>query len=130
MALTTEDQVAIQQLYARYNHAIDSGKADVWAACFTADGTFDSGQGTFKGTEALTGFANGFHGQMKGNARHWTNNIMVDADGAGAKGTCYLQLYMRQDGKSNMIVSGIYNDTLVKSGPEWKFTSRAVKGDS
>ena len=42
MGLSVEDQLAIQQLYARYNHAIDFGRADEWAACFTSDGVFNS----------------------------------------------------------------------------------------
>lgn len=55
--LSIEDQLAIQQLYARYNHAIDAGKGDAWAACFTAEGTFDSATGSFAGTEQLAAFA-------------------------------------------------------------------------
>ncbi len=131
MPLSADDHVQIQQLYARYNHAIDAGKADAWAATFTADGTFDSGQGKFAGTEQLAGFANGFHGQMKGKARHWTNNLVVDGDGGSATGSCYLLLNLGQEpGKPpTTLIAGIYNDTLARSGGDWKFTSRAVKPD-
>jgi uncharacterized protein (TIGR02246 family) len=79
-ALATEDMLAIQQLYARYNHAIDSGEAAGWAACFTADGTFTSGaSGSYAGTEQLAAFAQGFASRMK--ARHWTNNLLLEAAG-------------------------------------------------
>jgi hypothetical protein len=128
MSLSVEDQLAIQQLYAKYNHYIDSGKAADWAACFTADGVFNSGQGTFTGTEALTGFVNGFAQQLK--ARHWTNNLIIEGDGDKATGTCYLNLLALQPGKpASTLITGIYTDTLSKAGGEWKFTSRAVAAD-
>ena len=50
--LSTQDYVDIEQLYAQYNHAIDSGDAEAWAATFTADGSFNK----FTGHEALAGF--------------------------------------------------------------------------
>ena len=105
-ALSTEDMVAIQQLYARYNHAIDFGKGDAWAACFTADGTFKSGAGNFAGTEQLAGFANGFSQRIK--ARHWTNNLIIEPADGGAAGTCYLMLLRL--GESPEKPTGILHD--------------------
>jgi DNA-binding GntR family transcriptional regulator len=126
--LAVEDQLAIQQLYARYNHAIDSGDATGWAACFTADGTFSSATGNFAGTQQLTEFASGFASRLK--ARHWTNNLVIDADGEGAKGTCYLMLLLLAEGKANILTTGIYTDQLVRDGGAWKFASRSVAGDA
>src|SRR5690606_15710924 len=48
--LAANDYIEIQQLYARYNTAIDRNDADAWADTFTADGVF---AGNFKGREAL-----------------------------------------------------------------------------
>ena len=129
MALSVEDQLAIQQLYARYNHAIDSGRAAEWAACFTPDGVFDSGPaGVFTGTEGLAGFVTGFSAQLK--ARHWINNLILEGDGSTASGTCYLDLLALQAGKpASTMITGIYTDKLKKVGADWKFTSRAVKAD-
>ena len=72
MPIAVEDQLAIQQLYARYNHAIDSGNGAGWAATFAADGVFTSASGTFTGTQQLAEFATGFGSRLK--ARHWTGN--------------------------------------------------------
>ncbi|MEO8540141.1 MAG: nuclear transport factor 2 family protein [bacterium] len=132
MALSVEDQLSIQQLYAKYNHAIDFGKAAEWAATFTPDGVFNSGNGTFAGTEQLTGFCSGFATQLK--ARHWTNNLILEGDGARATGCCYLALYRLTPGQqppAGVLITGIYNDELAK-GPDgaWRFTSRAVTGDA
>ena len=132
MSLSVEDQLAIQQLYARYNHALDSGKGDDWAATFSADATFSSATGTFTGTEQLAGFGNGFAQRLK--ARHWTNNLVLEGDGAKASGSCYLALFRLSPGEqppASILVTALYNDELAK-GPDgaWRFTKRTVVGDA
>jgi hypothetical protein len=127
-SLATEDLLAIQQLYARYNHAIDSGDGPGWARCFTPDGTFTSASGTFTGSDALATFATGFATRLK--ARHWTNNLVIDADGDGARGRCYLMLLRLAEGSpASILTTGIYDDRLVRDGGGWKFASRNVTGD-
>jgi hypothetical protein len=128
MGLNTEDRLAIQELYARYNHAIDFGHADDWAACFTPEGTFSSpGAPESKGTAALAAFASGFAATMK--ARHWTNNLVLTPNGNGVSGTCYLVLLNLAAKPASIMISGIYQDELVRSGGEWKFASRKVSVD-
>ncbi len=132
MALSVEDQLAIQHLYAKYNHAIDSGNGAGWAATFAADGVFSSATGTFTGTEQLQGFGDGFAKRLK--ARHWVNNLVLDGDGAKATGSCYLVLYRLTPGEqpaANILTTAIYNDELAK-GPDgaWRFTKRTVAGDA
>src|SRR5437870_3522055 len=41
MAGSFEDKFVIQELIARYNHAIDFGNYDAWVECFTIDGIFE-----------------------------------------------------------------------------------------
>ena len=125
--LSTDDMLAITQLYARYNHAIDSGNGAGWAATFTPDGTFSSASGTFAGTDQLSAFATGFAQRIK--ARHWTNNLVIDPAENGATGSCYLILYALQEGKPNIFTTGIYKDQLVKTDGGWKFASRTVDRD-
>jgi 3-phenylpropionate/cinnamic acid dioxygenase small subunit len=130
MPLSTEETLAIQQLYARYNHAIDSGDAQGWAACFTAEGTFSSATGNFAGREQLAAFAEGFARRLK--ARHWTNNLLIDAADGGASGKCYLMLLRLGDAdtSTSILTTGIYTDALVKEDGAWKFKSRSVAGDA
>lgn len=131
MGLSTDDQLAIQQLYARYNHAIDAGKGDDWAACFSPDGTFSSGSGTFNGTAALAEFATGFGSRIK--ARHWITNLVLSGDGSTATGSCYLALYRLTPGEkppASVLTTAIYNDELSKSGGAWRFTKRVVTADA
>ncbi|MEO9256012.1 MAG: nuclear transport factor 2 family protein [Tepidiformaceae bacterium] len=128
--LTIEDQLAIQQLYARYNHAIDGGKGDAWAACFTADGTFDSASGSFAGTEQLAAFATAFAQRLK--ARHWITNLVMDAANDGATGSCYLMLLRLGNAEkpTSILTTAIYHDTLKNVGGQWKFSSRKVEADA
>lgn len=125
MPLTTDDRIAIQDLAARYNTAIDAGNADAWAATFTPDGTFESSGRTHQGTEALAAFAKGFAERMAG-ARHWNNNLVIDGDGDQATLGCYLLLW-----RGGQIVSSArYEDTLRRVNGEWRFASRRVVPDA
>ena len=60
--LTTQDYIDIEQLYAQYNHAIDSGDGEGWAATFTPDGAFNR----FAGKDALVGFIKQWKEKMNG----------------------------------------------------------------
>lgn len=130
MPLSTDDTLAIQQLYARYNHAIDFGDGAGWADCFTPDGTFASASGTFTGHEQLAAFAEGFSKRIR--ARHWTNNLVVEPAEGGATGRCYLMLLRLGDAdtSTSILTTAVYEDALVKGDAGWKFTSRNVKGDA
>lgn len=127
MPLDPADTLEILQLAARYNHAIDYGDPEAWAGTFTEDGTFNTAQGVQQGHEALAQFAAGFGTQMAG-ARHWTNNHIVDGDGDSATHTCYLNLIQTSDSAKSMI-TGKYEDTLVKIDGQWRFSSRTVSAD-
>lgn len=135
MALTTEDRLAIQELYARYNHAIDLGDPKGWAATFTEDGVFSAPTtGTFEGAQALLEFAERAQGVK---ARHWTNNLVLDGDGRSAAdgdarsaaGSCYLLLLGVAQRPANVLASGIYRDELVCTPGGWRFRRRTVEID-
>jgi 3-phenylpropionate/cinnamic acid dioxygenase small subunit len=128
--LTSDDRVAIHELYARYNHAIDAGRSEDWAACFAPGGTFDDGRAVVSG-EGLAKFAEAFAARVKG--RHWTNNLVLDEDGDGVAGSCYLMLMRLTPGEqppASPLVTAIYRDRVVRTPAGWKFASRKVHADS
>ncbi|MEI2698524.1 MAG: nuclear transport factor 2 family protein [Microthrixaceae bacterium] len=133
MALGTDDIVALQQLYARYNHLIDAGDGEKWAALFVEDGTLDTGMGfTVEGNPAARiEFAAGVPVMMPG-GRHIATNVLVDGDGDEASGAAYLQLWVADDenGGFKILVSGIYRDTLRRQGGSWKFVTRVLEPDT
>jgi hypothetical protein len=124
--LSPQDHAEIQQLYAKYNHAIDSGNAEEWAATFTADGVFNN---RFTGREALIGFVNNWKANGT-SRRHWNSNLTVTASGQGAKGSVYLMLLDVGVKPAAVMATGVYSDELVKTADGWRFKSRAVKMDA
>lgn len=129
MTLPVENILAIQQLYASYNHAIDFGDAEGWADCFTADATFDAQPvGPLKGRDALVGFARNYSQNVRG--RHWTNNLVLEETPGGARGTCYLILFRLGEGGAAPWITGIYRDELTREADGWRFTSRTMTSDA
>jgi hypothetical protein len=128
-SLTAQDLVEIQQLYARYNHTIDSGVDEGmgWARTFTADGEFPPGKVT--GHKALAEFAKGFHTKTP-TLRHWNTNLMIMPSPGGASGSVYLLLVdAGGEGKPPTIrTAATYVDDLVKTSEGWRFKKRTIIG--
>lgn len=129
MPLSLADRLDIQDLLARYNHAIDSADTATWAATFIADGTFTSGGRTRTGTAELEAFAADFAARMPG-SRHWNNNIVIEGDGDQARMSCYLQLLKTGNSEpATLVTTAKYEDTLQRVDGTWRFTSRTVLRD-
>ncbi len=129
MSLSSDDIIEIQQHYARYNTAIDTGDGKGFAACFVPQGVFDSGMGdVIEGREGIAGFADQTHSAMPG-MRHNVTNIVIEGDGSHAQGSAFLIGYLT-DGGYKVIVTGRYTDELTKTDDGWRFTKRIFKADS
>lgn len=124
--LTFEDKYEITELAARYNHALDTGDGDAWAATFTDDGVFASSGSTLTGTEALAEFA---RDRDNARQRHWTNNIVIDGDGREATLRCYLHVMLVGTPGIEIVTSGRYTDQLRRVDGEWKFSRRELEID-
>ncbi len=126
-SLTADDYVEIQQLYARYNNAIDSGDAEGYAATFVPDGTFN----TFTGHDALVGFINDWRGKMNGaTRRHWNTNLTITGTPEGASGSVYLMLVDVSTRPPSIVAEAKYDDQLVKTPDGWRFKKRVTKADT
>lgn len=127
-----EDIIEIQQLYSVYNHVIDGGRGEEWAALFVEDGTLDTGLGfAVEGTpSARAEFASGVPLMMPG-SRHVATNVRIDVDGDSATGSAYLQLWVAdEDAGVKVLVSGVYVDTLRKDAGQWRFVTRVLVPDA
>jgi hypothetical protein len=122
--LTTQDYIDIEQLYATYNHAIDSGDGEAWAATFTPDGTFNK----FAGHDQLVGFIQTWKEKMNGGARrHWNTNLRIVPSKEGASASVFLMLV--DVNTKGIVATGMYSDTLVKTASGWRFKTRQTKMD-
>ena len=136
-ALSSEDHVEIQALYATYTHSLDSGDAEGWAETFTPDGVLlmvapgdaeDAGL-RIAGRDALARFATGAHAANGGHMRNWQSQAMITATSGGAQGRCYLMLFRTVDGPAAIQTSGVFTDRLVKTAVGWRFAQRTLRGD-
>jgi hypothetical protein len=131
-ALTALDYAEIQQLYAHYAYAYDSGAVEEYTRAFTADGEFIiTGGQTFKGTARLAQLARsgptGTGSPVKNRLTlsHFTTNVAIDPAAEGARGRAYLAVIeVRKGGERFVRSSGLYEDSLVKTSDGWRFKSR------
>jgi ketosteroid isomerase-like protein len=127
MALATQDIVDITQIYAAYNHAVDNGDGDAFAALFVADGALAPGGDPIAGTDALAAFARSVPGAMPG-IRHLASNVMVSGDGDEATGACYLSVLIA-GAQPQLLMTGRYRDTLRREAAGWRFVRRDFEAD-
>jgi SnoaL-like domain len=127
--LSTDDYVAIQQLYARFNTALDTGQAQQFADTWTDDGEFVGGRGPGRGSEVRTPIKGRAElvamGQRAGvGTRHFVTNLVVTPTVDGARASCYLVLLNARNSPPSITETAIYEDTLVKTAQGWKFRKR------
>jgi hypothetical protein len=126
MMLSAQDYVEIQQLYAQYNVAIDTGDAQAYAATFTPDGVFN----TFSGHDALVGFIKIWRERLNGaSRRHWNTNLLINGEGKNATGSVYLMLLDVSTKPVSIAAVATYTDSLVKTSNGWRFTKRMTHND-
>ena len=133
-ALTPADHVEIRNLYAKYNHYVDSGKDNGWAyaSLWTEDAVFHINLGNdrvVRGREELAAVAQGAGSPppvLK--AAHHAVNIMIEPTPDGAHGRAYLVMVSSPtQGASETGLSAIYEDDLVKTADGWKFKMRTIE---
>ena len=124
-ALTAQDLVDIQQLYAKYNWTLDAGDAEGYASTFTPDGVFNNNVGH----DAIVKFANTFHAGLDAHVHHWNTNLMIQPTADGASGQVYLVLVDFANKPATIATSATYSDELVKMAQGWRFKKRTTKGD-
>src|SRR5262245_783063 len=124
--LTSDGLVQIQQLYAKYNWALDGGDSQGYAATFTPDGVFNNNVGH----DAIVKFADTFHAGVGSHVKHWNTNLMITPSATGANGQVYLVLVDFATKPPSIFTSATYADELVKTPQGWRFKRRATKGDA
>jgi hypothetical protein len=122
---SAQDYIDVQQLYARYAHAIDTGERDgaAWAETFIPDGVFSK---TTVGHDALATFAKNWH-ENRGGAQiqHWNTQLLIIPTTGGARGSTYLMLVDRRTQPPSIMSVNKYEDELVRTGGGWRFKSRS-----
>ncbi|HVW45177.1 MAG TPA: nuclear transport factor 2 family protein [Amycolatopsis sp.] len=132
---STEDRLAVLDLYARQSHAIDGGDAAGWAATFTPGGSFESP--TYRlvatGTAELTAFAADSNSAALARGeqlRHWISAVVLSHAGEDALAAqAYLLIIATSSAGSRIDRSVRLVDDLRRVDGEWLVTRRKVLRD-
>jgi hypothetical protein len=132
--LSTEDRLAINDLYARYCVMTDLGDPEGWARCFTEDGAFitkSEMRGRAQLTEAGMRGLKARESNPHVNSQHWHGNLIVEGDSQRAEAFCYLIRVAknRASGAFEIVTHSFYQDVLVKLNGQWLFESRRALSD-
>ncbi|HEY1720370.1 MAG TPA: nuclear transport factor 2 family protein [Magnetospirillaceae bacterium] len=121
------DKIAITELVARYNHAIDHQDAVTWANLFTEDGILiTNDQIRAQGRTALLAYAQSAPPEGR-SRRHWTSNVLIEIDGNTATLKAYVMVFNLAEGLSAPYLMAEYDDCLVKSDGQWRFRLRHMR---
>jgi len=121
-----EDQVALYQLISSYGPAVDSGSAEVVAAIWTEDGTYDTIPAPLEGRAALEGMvrSEGHQGLIANGCAHVMALPYVTLDGDRAVSTGYSRVYLN-DGDGFRVWRASSNRWEFERRPEgWRAVSR------
>jgi uncharacterized protein (TIGR02246 family) len=118
------DGDAIRDLVRRYAHHAWRGEAAGAAALFAEQGVMDTGdRPPLVGRDAILAEYTQAFGQSV--FHPFVHNHVIEIDGDGATGTCYLDLRAVVDGQ-RMTGHGHYDDEYVREQGEWKFARRKL----
>jgi len=125
------DRMEIIDLYARYNHAADTGDVDGYVDLFTADGEFSSPVRTAKGTAEIHAFialrSAALTAAPVRDEQHWNCNLVLDPVGEEVAGSIYMVGIGRDadTGSVRFNFFGRYFDRIVRgTDGRWRFSSR------
>ncbi len=127
--LTTQDYMEIEQLYARFNHALDTRQPDEYAQTWTDDGEFVGGRGPGRGDQVRNPVKGGAALRMMAEGpgiggRHFISNLSILPEPGGVKASAYLLLMDTRVSPAQVVETAIYDDTIVKVNGQWRFKRR------
>jgi SnoaL-like domain len=131
--LTTEDRLQIQDLVSAYAWALDTGDVQGFVDCFASNGAliWDAFEepDRWDGSEALRAFATGIQSRPESAGRqHHVSNLRVVGSDAGAQGSCYVTVTLREaDGTVRTHVAGYYEDTYCLEEGRWHIATRTIR---
>ncbi|MEX8191791.1 nuclear transport factor 2 family protein [Comamonas guangdongensis] len=123
------DKLEINELLARYCHALDLGDWQAFAALFTPDAALDfTAFGGPKGTPAqLQAFFAPILGGLKA-YQHTVSTVVIELQGDCAKARSAAMVPMTRldaEGREQTFMSGLwYEDELVRTGLGWQIKAR------
>lgn len=126
MTVTTEDQLALLDMEAMFDWAIDSGDIPAWVAGFTEDGIFEADYGKAQGTAELTKLMEDLEAGFSKGKRHVAANHRISGDQNDATVSGYLMVFEREKAPA-LVATGIYHNRYRKTADGWRITTAISK---
>jgi len=126
--MTVANRLAIGDLTARYNRALENGDLETWIGTFVHEGVLQgTGGESFSGHRELVKF---FRAAPPDRIRV-TTNAQVDVDGIHARQECrFLTLRPGSNGGGPVVDAvGRYRDALIHERGRWYFSTRVMHAD-
>jgi hypothetical protein len=131
--LSVEDRLDIQELFAKYAWAIDTGDIEGVLACFAEDGCLDHlWQGKVHGRENIRrAFQELWYDRPSwwAGRQHLANHFLITREGEGARVRAFYSiLQFNVDYRTNFVFGiGSWDNFCVKRNGQWVFQSLCVK---
>ncbi len=129
-ALAIEDRLAIEDLYADYVWALDSGDVKSFLALFTDDAVFgDTAGNRYKGHGAIGAYVTDLVNSERFRGRQHIisgKRFSVDASRIGVRAYWLVTKWAKATGAKTLEVSGHSDDAFVTVDGRWRFEQRIV----
>lgn len=116
-ALVAEDELAVRQVIARMNQALDTHDYNLYASFYASDAVFTSRFGDAEGRDAIEAVMEMARPLIM-NKRHVSGNLIINGSGDTAVVKSYLTVFEREADLS-FVGSAINVDTLKKRDGKW-----------
>ena len=132
-AISSDDQLAIRDMIARFAWALDTGDVAGFVDCFCRDGAllwdvFETPD-RWEGEAALRHFAEFFRAQPTSAGRqHHVSNTVIDPCEDGALARSYVTVALRQGAGPHLLnVMGYYEDRFRRENGRWRLAERVIR---
>lgn len=124
MSNTVADELALQNLMARYVDAVNRRDGDAWAATWDENASWNLLGTDISGRDNIVGL---WQQMMAGFefALIMPSSHLFDIDGDTASGHWYLQEFTRDNEGNSSTVLSRYLDTYIRRDGQWLYQSRA-----
>lgn len=128
MSLDLADRIALHELLARLDHAVDAQDWEAYLAHFDTGAVLDPGFAPpSQGHEAIRSFLVASEGNTRGK-RHVASNVYIDGDGDDAVASSYLTVIERED-LPTIVATARIVDTFVRRDGRWRVVRHQVAVD-
>ena len=134
MTLDVADYEQIRQLMARSALALDFGRADAFADCFTPDGTLESighDHVAWTGRNELMTLVTDLFAGTQGNIRHWNHSHVFESESSDEVHVTSFMAILRvgEVPQAGVTYTGMLYDVLRKINGTWLIHRRVSRAD-